>query len=125
MIGPDGNGLTPLHVACMFGRVNAIASLLQLGADPTITNDDGVAAIQMVPDPSMAGHVQALMERFKQLKDVNFFAGKNEEGQGRISSGSGGGEGRPQYKLKANTIREVDLAEMESVLAGILSGNSR
>ena len=34
-------GNSPLHIACMHGRINVVKVLLSHGADPTIINNEG------------------------------------------------------------------------------------
>ena len=41
----NGDGFTPLHVAAMWGREESVRELLERGADPEISDDEGMTPL--------------------------------------------------------------------------------
>jgi ankyrin repeat protein len=43
----NGEGMTALHLACMYGRRESMSMLIKNGADPNLKNNSGVTALEM------------------------------------------------------------------------------
>ena len=43
---PNDDGITPLHVACMYGQLSAIKALMESGADPFLVDNEGMTPLE-------------------------------------------------------------------------------